>query len=113
MIIDQDDGSTINLRKPDPPAPPCPHCERNDARAEDARTALMAAGYLKREPDLATAIQDLVSDLRHLYDRVPIAGIHEPWSALARRADANYQAEMEGSEDEDKTCDGPVGMEEG
>lgn len=105
MIIDQDDGSAINLRRQDPQ---CPHCERLRDSAEKARTAVMAAGYLRLEPDLATAIQDLVTDLRHLYDEIPIVvDIHEPWEKVVARADANYHTEVGGEEDDDKTCGGP------
>jgi hypothetical protein len=102
--VEDDNGDDINLRKPDPP---CPHCERLRDAAEKARTAVMAAGYLRLEPDLTTAIQDVLTDLRHLYDDVPISGIREPWENVVRRADTNYHEEVAGTDDDDKTCGGP------
>jgi len=68
----------------------------NLKRANKAKSALKKAGYLEGEPDVATAIQDLVSDLMHLYDRCPIELFHPPWSKLHSMAAANYQAEITG-----------------
>lgn len=81
----------------------CPHCQKNNAAAERARKALEAAGY--DVDDLRTGIQDLMTDLQHLYDRTEIVLYHDPWSKVQQMAEANYQGEVDGDDPEvEKTC---------
>lgn len=82
----------------------CPHCRQNKSAAEKARRALEAAGY--DVEDLRTGIQDLMTDLHHLYDNVEIVIYHDPWQKVQSMAEANYHAEVEGVDQEvEKTCE--------
>jgi D-alanyl-D-alanine dipeptidase len=60
-----------------------------------ALTATRAAGYTEQDP--ATAIQDLITDLRHALDAdnaIQRPALRSNWADLLRRASANYRAEV-------------------